>query len=44
MNMGKVSHLNVHDLPVGRDLDEVVRLLQAFQYTDEHGEGKSSEY
>ena len=40
MNMGKVSHLNVNDLQVGRDVDEVLRLVQAFQYKDEHGEGK----
>lgn len=25
---------------MGRSVDEVLRLVQAFQYTDEHGEGK----
>jgi peroxiredoxin (alkyl hydroperoxide reductase subunit C) len=25
-------------LPVGRDVDETLRLVQAFKFTDEHGE------
>jgi len=25
-------------LPVGRDVDETLRLVQAFQFTDKHGE------
>jgi peroxiredoxin (alkyl hydroperoxide reductase subunit C) len=28
----------MNDLPVGRSVDETLRLVQAFQYTDEHGE------
>ncbi len=28
----------MNDLPVGRDVDETLRLVQAFQFTDEHGE------
>ena len=28
----------MNDLPVGRSVDETLRLLQAFQYTDKHGE------
>lgn len=28
----------VNDLPVGRSCDEILRLVQAFQFTDEHGE------
>jgi alkyl hydroperoxide reductase subunit AhpC len=28
----------VNDLPVGRDVDETLRLLQAFQFVEEHGE------
>ncbi|KAL7051205.1 hypothetical protein ACKWTF_004379 [Chironomus riparius] len=28
----------MNDLPVGRNVDEVLRLVQAFQFTDEHGE------
>ena len=34
----------MNDLPVGRSTDETLRLLQAFQYTDKHGEGKSNEW
>ncbi|RHZ17094.1 hypothetical protein DYB37_011226, partial [Aphanomyces astaci] len=30
--------ITVNDLPVGRNVDEILRLVQAFQYTDEHGE------
>lgn len=32
--------VTINDLPVGRDVDETLRLVQAFQFTDEHGEGK----
>lgn len=28
----------MNDLPVGRSVDETLRLVQAFQYTDRHGE------
>ena len=35
---GVVRQMTVNDLPVGRDVDETLRLVQAFQYTDEHGE------
>lgn len=28
----------MNDLPVGRSVDETLRLVQAFQYTDMHGE------
>lgn len=30
--------MTVNDLPVGRNVDEVLRLVKAFQYTDVHGE------
>jgi peroxiredoxin (alkyl hydroperoxide reductase subunit C) len=33
----------MNDLPVGRSTDETLRLLQAFQYTDKHEEGKMNE-
>lgn len=32
----------MNDLPVGRSVDETLRLVQAFQYTDKHGEGTGS--
>jgi len=28
----------VHDLPVGRSVDEVVRVIKAFQFVEKHGE------
>jgi len=34
----KLRQMTVNDLPVGRDVDETLRLVQAFQFTDEHGE------
>lgn len=33
-----LRQITVNDLPVGRSVDETLRLVQAFQYTDEHGE------
>ena len=30
----------INDLPVGRDVDEALRLVQAFQFVDKNGEGK----
>lgn len=35
---GILRQITVNDLPVGRDVDETLRLLQAFQFTDKHGE------
>ncbi|CAG9323545.1 unnamed protein product [Blepharisma stoltei] len=35
---GILRHISVNDLPVGRNVREILRLVQAFQYTDEHGE------
>jgi alkyl hydroperoxide reductase subunit AhpC len=37
---GILRQITMNDLPVGRSTDETLRLLQAFQYTDKHGEGK----
>jgi len=30
--------MTINDLPVGRDVDETLRLVKAFKFTDEHGE------
>jgi alkyl hydroperoxide reductase subunit AhpC len=30
--------MTVNDLPVGRSVDETLRLVKAFQFTDKHGE------
>lgn len=35
---GILRQITVNDLPVGRDVEETIRLVQAFQFTDEHGE------
>lgn len=35
---GILRHLSINDLAVGRNPTEVLRLVQALQYTDEHGE------
>ncbi|KAG1702065.1 Peroxiredoxin-2 [Nymphon striatum] len=35
---GKLRQSTVNDLPVGRSVDETLRLVKAFQYTDENGE------
>ena len=36
---GVLRQSTVNDLPVGRSVDETLRLVKAFQFTDEHGEG-----
>ncbi|KAL7624788.1 cTPxI [Parahypoxylon ruwenzoriense] len=35
---GVLRQITVNDLPVGRNVEETIRLVQAFQFTDEHGE------
>lgn len=35
---GVVQHQVVNNLPLGRNIDEMVRLLEALQFTEEHGE------
>ncbi|CAO3659174.1 unnamed protein product [Umbelopsis vinacea] len=35
---GIVRQITINDLPVGRSVDETLRLVEAFQFTDEHGE------
>ena len=35
---GIIRHISMNDTPVGRSVDEVMRLVQAFQFTDEHGD------
>uniref|UniRef100_A0A8D0H844 Peroxiredoxin-2 n=1 Tax=Sphenodon punctatus TaxID=8508 RepID=A0A8D0H844_SPHPU len=37
-NKGILRQITVNDLPVGRSVDETLRLVQAFQHTDKHGE------
>ncbi|XP_054156964.1 peroxiredoxin-2-like [Oppia nitens] len=33
-----LRQITINDLPVGRNVDEALRLVQAFQFTDVHGE------
>ncbi|KAI1854999.1 hypothetical protein JX265_012354 [Neoarthrinium moseri] len=35
---GVLRQITVNDLPVGRNVEETIRLVEAFQFTDEHGE------
>ena len=35
---GILRHQQCNDLPVGRNADEFVRLVEAFRYTDQYGE------
>lgn len=35
---GNVRQSTINDLPVGRNVEETYRLLEAFQWTEEHGE------
>ena len=35
---GVVRHAVVNDLPLGRNVEEALRMLEALQYTEEHGE------
>ena len=33
-----MRHQVVNDLPLGRDIDEMLRMVDALQFTEEHGE------
>lgn len=35
---GKIRQVTINDFPVGRSVDEVLRLVQAFKHADKHGE------
>ena len=35
---GIVKHFSINDLPVGRNPEEYLRILKAFQFVDQHGE------
>lgn len=36
--LGVVRHQVVNDLPLGRNVDEMLRMVDALQFTEEHGE------
>lgn len=35
---GILRQITINDFPVGRSIDETLRLIQAFQFVDKHGE------
>lgn len=35
---GIVKHMSINDLPVGRSVEETLRLVKAFQFVESHGE------
>ena len=35
---GTVRHETINDLPLGRNIDEMIRVVDAWQYVQEHGE------
>jgi len=35
---GIIRQITINDLPVGRSVDETLRLIKAFQFVEEHGE------
>lgn len=35
---GVVRHATLNDLPLGRNVDETIRMVQALQHTEKHGE------
>jgi len=38
---GVVRQVTINDLPVGRSVEETLRLVKAFQFVEKHGEGLS---
>ena len=33
-----VRQITINDLPVGRNVDEILRLVKAYQFVEKHGE------
>lgn len=36
---GVLRHVTINDLPVGRSVDEALRVIKAFQFYEKNGEG-----
>ena len=39
---GVVRQMSINDLPVGRSVDETLRLIKAFQFVEKHGEVRNA--
>ena len=37
---GIIRQITINDLPVGRSVDETLRVIKAFQFVEKHGEGR----
>lgn len=37
---GILRQMTINDLPIGRSVDEAIRLIEAIQFVEKHGEGK----
>lgn len=35
---GVIRHITVNDLPIGRSVEEVLRVIDALQFTEQYGE------
>ena len=35
---GIIQHMTINNLPLGRNVDEMIRMVDALQFTEEHGE------
>jgi peroxiredoxin (alkyl hydroperoxide reductase subunit C) len=35
---GVIRYYSLNDLPIGRNIEEVIRIVDALQYTEKHGE------
>lgn len=38
---GILRQITINDLPIGRSVDEILRLITALKFVEEHGEGMS---
>lgn len=39
---GILRQITINDLPIGRSVDEALRIIEALKFVEEHGEGKST--
>lgn len=37
---GILRQITINDLPIGRSVDEALRIIEALRFVEEHGEGK----